>query len=867
MGTNQPRLKGLFDRPISSPIDASHPLVQQALKPRVEGDEPFEPYPVDCPGGYLPNAYGGCDQDPYAPQNPGYPGTGFLGGGPTTEQPPSQTVYIPSSPSEVTINNSVNITDTGIQQISDQIAKGINDTAAQTQHVIDELNKAIVSNIQEESDSIQGAINNASTNLGDSVKITTAAVAASAATTATATTKAITDQINAVKNTITPILSSITGFINEINLEVQKINDTFIQPIVNLYTSTIGTISTLTQAIETDLHEGIAGLLKVPGQLADTLGSIDATLNRTVEQLGTVNKQTVTDGIKFLTDYFPEPLGKALNASLGGKTLTDKINSTFTANVNLSSEALSQVSSEAISGIGKIAKEMLHLVIKTFEDSINQMHGDWTNVGGMFVGLLDGLLGLLTMLTSIGALASPLIEAAEQEARTLVPTTKMDLSMIEDAMNRGFISMEQVHKELAAHGLDATRRQVFIDLSTFLADAGMALEWWYRGIISETDLDATLEAHSYTPEQKSAYKAGSLHVPNPGELLRWMNFGLIDQDGFRSSMKVLRHTDVQINAILDTYQERETPQTLSALDGLLENSDAGWISQTLKTPIPDRVKLAAERAGIHPDLAQYIWLDHWELPSVEAFIESYFRGFRTRTEVEQRMAIANIPKELWNELVEIKRPLLPLRAIPSMYKNGQITLAQAEQELRTHGHNELHIQLILQAYAPDKPATSNTGVDALHSLSVTNARQLWADGAITDAQYETVLTSHGYDAATAALQVKADSVTMHAKAQKQELMDLEDQVLAGILSPDDATAQLYKDGFTDIQISRFAVSLSKKIRLNTKIPSIADLNKMYKAGYIDVALFTQALQMQGWTDPWLSAYVALGTGDNGTTSE
>ncbi|MDR5730678.1 MAG: hypothetical protein RB191_24980, partial [Terriglobia bacterium] len=729
MANISPKLKGLFDRPISSPIDANNPLVKQAIArlhsayQEGDGGTGF----ADCPPGYLPNAYGGCDADPTSASNSGGGGGSFAGG----DGGGSSTTVIDQTggPVSVTVNNAVNVTDTGIQQISDQITQAIQNTAQQTQQLVDNLNKSIVSNIQEESDSIQSAVKIADVNLADQVSITTAALATSTAATIGTTAKSISDEISAVKDTITPILTSITGFIDKISAEVQQINDSFVQPLLNVYQSTIGTIATLTTAIEQDLHDGISGLLKIPGQLADQLGSFDATLDRTVQQLGKTNLETSKSTVDYFGQQIPKPLGDAMSKALAGVTLSNQLTTTFTNSVAITSESLAAVSSEAIGGIGNLLKEMLHILASTFESSFNQLHADWSSVGSAFVGLLDGALGLLTTLTAMGALASPLIDAAEQEARALVPTTKLDPATVIQAMKRGFLSADAGLKEMQAKGLDATRVQVLTDLGVFLADVNQALDWWYRGIISDTDLEENILAHGITAVDGAAIKAASVNLPNASDLLRWLNFGIISQDQFSANMKVIRYDDAQIQAILSTYQEHETPQTLSTLDGLLNNSSAGFLNSTLNIPVPDTVALAGQRAGYHPDLTRYIWLNHWQLPSVEQFIQAYFRGLRTRTEVEQRMEIANIPRELWDDVLKTNSALIPYRSIPSFITNGWMTPEQGQAELAAHGFDLAHQELILKAVKPPKDTTNATAANAIHTLSVANARELWSEQA------------------------------------------------------------------------------------------------------------------------------------------
>lgn len=850
-------LKGLFDRPMNADVVTSRrPIIDLPVTQHTDLT-PYIPDGTDCDDGYHYDQYSGfCvpNDSTTPPVNPIT--TTVNGGGPGT----GGTTTVGTSGSviaNVNVSNAITVTDEGIQQVADAVSKGITDSVKQVQDIVDATEKKIQSTITEETDVIKGGIEAASTNLGDEVKITTAALAASTAATVGTVGESISGLVGKVKDTIVPVLTSITGFIDKLNAQVQLINDTLISPIAELYNSTIGSISALTTAIEADLHEGIGGLLKIPGQLADQLGSFDAQLNRTVAQLGTLNKQTVTESIDYLGLAFPKPFSEAMNTALSGKTLANSLTTTFGGNVALNSESLSRVSADAIKGLGTLLKELLGIVSETFKGSLDNMHANWGSVESVFVGLLDGALSLLTTITAMGALAGPLIEAAEEEAHALVPITKLDPASVIEALKRGILSTQDALKELRTKGIDATRSQVLIDLGIFLADANQALDWWYRGIITDIDLIKNLEAHGFQTEDITAYKEGSISLPQLTDLLRWLNFGIISEPQLRENARVLRYSDAFVDATLASYRDRETPQTLSILSGLLETSDASFINETLKKPVPSNIELAGQRAGYHPDLTRYIWLNHWQLPPVETFMQLYFRGIRTLTELQQRMQIANIPHELWDDLIKANRSLIPYRSIPSFVSKGYMTASQADLELEAHGFDLQHREIILKAIKPAPDPTTAPVIAAVHTLSQQNARTLWSEGAITDEQYIQVLEAHGYDAATAALQLKSDLVTEHIKAQKQELADLTAQVLSGVMTIDDAVIQLSTDGFTQAQQSKFTLNITKQQKITAKIPSLPELNKFLKAELITLDQYTDALKQSGWQEPWLSAFLGL----------
>lgn len=862
-----PMLKGLFDRPIKQPDLIRSTVPQYTPDLPVDGTFIDAFGDVTCAEGWYQGIDGLCyplgDQGNFPTVFPIATDPGILTGVPTQ----TQTQIIGQGSANVTVNNTISLTEQAVQPIATAIQNAID---ANTQIIKDQsaaVEKAITSEIQEDTDAITSGIKASATNLGDEVTITTTALAASTAATVGTVAKSINDEITAVKGAITPILTSISGFINQIDAEVQSINDTFIQPLLTLYNSTIGTISTLTAAIETDLKEGISGLLQIPGQLAQQLGSFDASLQRTVEQLGTVNKETITTSIDYLGQQFPAPFSAAMNTALSGKSLANSLSTTFGGTVALSSESLSQVSAEAISGLGGLLRQLLNTVSNTFNGELSEMHANWKSVESMFVGLLDGALTLLTTLTAMGALASPLIQAAEQDALSAVPITKLDPATVIEAMKRDILSTEDGLKELRAKGIDATRSQLLIDLGIFLADANMALDWWYRGIISEPDLIDNLQAHGFATEDITAYREGSIQLPTLPDLLRWMNFGLITQDQFTQNAKILRYDDAQITAILSTYQDRESAQTLSQLNGLLSVSDAGWLHTAVTDPVPNVVSIAGTRGGLHPDLVRYIWLSHWKLPEVNTFMQAYFRGIRTLTELQQRMQIDNIPPELWDDLIRVNQSLIPFRSIPSFVSKGMMTMEQAQTELAAHGFDLAHQQIILKAVTPAVNTTNATAVSAIHTLSIGNAKTLWEEQAITSDQYVQVLIAHGYDAATAALQLQADSVALHIKQQKQEIADLTSQVESGTMTVDDAVTQLQKDGFTQSQISKFTLQIAKYSKISVKIPSLADLSKFLKAQLITIDDYKQALIDSGWSDPWLTAFLGLVTIPDTTSTD
>lgn len=874
-------LGGLFDRPLTPNI----PIPTRATT-RPAADEPSpggdggEPDPGDGGGGGSPPPGEDNPIGAYCPPGSVMDITGYCIPLSGTGAPVVVTIPPSGGPISVTpvegdigdvniqnnIDNTIAVTDTGIQSVADAVSGAIANAASTAATIARQAASQVAGALSNIATNITSGIAAALGNIGSVITGIASVVWNNLQNIVQAIGSSVSDLISKAVTFLQPILANIASVLDNLTQTVQNLYDNVIYPLLNFYQTTVSTIGALTVAIEQDLKTGISGLLALPGQLVDALGSIDATLDRTVQQLGTINGTTVSSGITFAGQTLPQPFGDAMAASLGGSVLSSSIKTTFGGNVPISNESLAAVSAEAISGLGTLLSDVLNTITKTYSGTFDQLHADWTDVGSVFVGLLDGLLSLLTTATAIGALTLPLIDAAEQQARILVPTRKLDPATVVAAMQRGFLTSQAGLAEISTSGLDPTRTQVLIDLNVFLADVNQALDWWYRGIINDQDLSSNMSAHGVTDSDQVAIKAGSVYLPSIGDLLRWTNFGIISEDELAANMAILRYDQAQVQAVLSSYQQHETPEILSQLDGLLNNSSIGWISNTLNTPVPQPVSTAGQRMGYHPDLTKYIWLSHWELPPVDTFIESYFRGYRTLTEVNARLAMANIPSELWNEVVQDRRPLIPFFFLASYIKSGTLTVEQGLAEFAKLGYDEQHLALFEAAFTPKASTVTATAAATVHTLSIANARELWGEGALTDEQYTGILEAHGYTSPMAALQLQADAISVHLKTQKQTLTDYTAQVEAGILSMDDAIQQLTQQGFTSAQVAKFQVTVNKALAVAVKHPSLSQLLAFVKAGYITVTQYTTELISQGWTDPWLTAFTLTAQSDAPTST-
>lgn len=668
---------------------------------------------------------------------------------------------------------------------------------------------------------------------------------------------AIGEVVKTVVKDAEDLIVKVAGVVDNIAKQVQAINDTLIQPIANVINTTMRTISTLTIAIEKDLHSGLSGLLQVPADVANAMTTLDATMQRTVQQLGETNKEVAHSTVDYEGSVLPPLYAHAHLDAFKGQKLGNPIASTYGEIDKLSTESLQQISTEAIAGLGNLLKELMAKTGEMAKEPFTNLHASWDSVGSVFVALLDGLLSIVVTAAAATALAEPLVEAAVEEAHKRVPITKLDIATTIQAYQRKFLDEKTTDEELRTKGLDATRAQVLKDLAVFLADVQQAIDWWYRGLITDDDFANNLRQHGVIDRDIELFKAGTAFLPNDSTIGRWLNFGAIGEDTAKRLLSYNRWDADTIEAWFATRLQRVSTQTRANLDGRLTASGKGWLNQTFLLPTPQEVVDAASREGVHPDDARLIWMGHWNLPQYLQIVQSYFRGMRTYTEVGYAMEAQNIPHELWDELIQIMRPLIPFRSIPSFVKAGIMSEQEGYQELAKHGFDTRSQQIIMKYATAAKSNTAAKTAQTIHALSVNQAKVLFDDGVMPEADYVAILEAHGYTPEQAQAQAQIDLIGAAAKQRKQEISDIEAQVEAGLMDMDTALQQMTNDGFSQAEIAKMQTAILRAQTKNVKKPSQAEMAKLYKANLITLQQYKDGMVQSGWLEPWLSAFLGL----------
>jgi hypothetical protein len=757
----------------------------------------------------------------------------------------------------ITVNNAVRTVNNIGDQVGAIIARGIEDGADVAAQTAKDSATAVTNAVGGLANNILSAVQSGISQIWDWLKQAASFIASNAGQIIQFLGTHLADIGHAIANDLVPIITSVAGVVDKVATEIQSINDTLIQPIANTIVGAMNTITTLTKALEGDLHDGLKGLLQIPTDVAGAMTTLDATMQRTIEQLGANNRENVD---VVLDMGFHKEIGThldTLNGLLNGTTKGVFQSTTFSDKVTLPEPDAKAIAGETMTaawdGIKSFVSEFMHGGKSTIDDISKGLPG----FGLATVDLIQLPLTLAVVVLTTLAELKPILEWMEEDAAGKAGLAKLQPGDALTAFVRGFISNENLSEELKVQGWDAQRIQVMRDLQVSLIDISTAVDMFYRGIITRDDLAANMSAHGFTDSDTGALITQAGKVFGVDTATRLWRYGQIDDDALRAVLTINRYSEDEAQAFIDTALRPE--QTADYINRT--QRDSVFSSHLVIDPFyeapPQPYIDAAKAEGVNAQVARDAWRSSFQFPQLNQWLSLYFRGIRTHTELMAAMDYYRVPQNLRDDYIQANRALIPFRTIPGMVAAGIIDESYAKQQLQGHGY-DLQAAEALLAYSKTKVQTTTPVVaQQIHEISVATAKEFWNEGAFTDDQLKQLLVAHGYSDYTAAVTLTTMQIAHAQKLRKQVGQDIVNEALAGILTDDQAIQQFSQRNFSIQEIAKLTRQLRTGRRQNAKIPSEAELLKMAKQSIITPNDYGNALSAMGYAANWVQAIVQL----------
>lgn len=653
------------------------------------------------------------------------------------------------------------------------------------------------------------------------------------------TTSSVVNDINGyiktAKDAVSTFVKPITDTINTITSTVRSINDGLIQPIIKPIQTITSQYSTLVSQLHSDIAQGLSGIIKIPGQISDALTSVDASLSRSMQQLGTFNRETAEQVLgPAIYQAGTKPL-EGLNATLSATKQSAKDKAAFLDVVHLKEEAATEAIQEAID---------------KFENFVTDNDSFW----GPIINYLFQFLYVGDYL--IKQLENQAIPW-EHHVKEKNPYNALGVGEVIEAWRRNVLTKEDASSELAKNGFNADRQRVLYDIAQFLFSPTDTVNLLARGAIDQTTFDQLMDQNNLSPEQAKSLQDLLAFIFSPGDAVQAYIRGFISEQEYYTFQKANKVDELQARLIhLLNLRPITAPLYLQS-QGRRRARLNGFLSQSFNSLASEEVKTAYNHAGVVEQQAEIDQLMHWRLPPPEWWIDAYFRGIRTREECYQAFEASNVPKEIWDDMFVVLENFPSVFQIPSMLGAGAIPPEDAHAILKKLGFSEkLATQFVdfgLNGAKTTKAETAGT----LQSLSLGNAKALFNDGVLTADQYHEVLVEHGYSDEAAGLTVQLAQIDLARQQRNDYATFLIDEVKLGNVNVDDAVSELYNNGYTDLEVAKYQLKMRQAIQGNTKLPSHSELNAMLKANVIDGNEWLSTMQVLGYSEYWATKLYQL----------
>jgi len=668
---------------------------------------------------------------------------------------------------------------------------------------------------------------------------TTGTAVAATAQTATNTGSTILNDVNntvsTIANDVKSFLQPITDTINSITKTIQNVNDNLIQPILKPIQTIESEYSTLVGQINTDLQEGLKGLVKIPQQISDALSNVDASLSRSMQQLGTFNANIAKDILApAMYEAGTKPLGD-MNATLSGKGNDELYAAAYDFRDKIREDPIPANITE---------------MINKFEETVKGTSG-WTST------IIQYLWGALYVVPYLALQVENNTKPYEHEVKKNAPHDALGVGDVINAWRRDIMGDNDALDEIARNGINSDRAQILYDLAQFLFSPSDAVNLKARGLIDEATYNTLIRQNNLSAGQSDSLEKLLQFIYGPAEAAQLKLRGYVDQQTYLNmqAANLMNEADALTTLLLSIRPVNSS--LYLAMQGRIHAKEQGFLSESFNSAPDEAVKVAFEHESKNDQEANLEQLAHWRMPPPEWWIAAFFRKIRTRTECYHAFEAMNVPKEIWDDLFIVEQAYPSVFQLPSMLGAGALDAQTATDVLEKLGFPEDLIQPFID-FGLQGAKTTKAGTAAdLASLSLGNAKTLFDDGVLNEDQYKEVLLEHGYSDEAATLTVDVAVIAQQTKARADYAAYLVNEVKLGGISVDDAVTQLYDNNYSTPEVAKYQLQMLSAQQSNTKLPSRSDLAKMAKKGLIADDLWLSMLQVLGYSEQWAQLIIQI----------
>ena len=445
---------------------------------------------------------------------------------------------------------------------------------------------------------------------------------------------------------------------------------------------------------------------------------------------------------------------------------------------------------------------------ETYKDWIEAKGAIEGTAGMMVLEFMQGIgkaLGLITIGSALG-------QKELYEFSRCMPWEILEPGDAMAAYHRQLITRRQLDNELAMRGYNESRSETLVESGYQIPDLAALYSMNLRGLPAGADLVNRLRDLGYSPADAESLEALKFYIPPAQDLI---------------TMAV---REVFNPAIVAKFgQDQDFPEEFA--------------------------KYAAEQ-GISRFWAEKYWEAHWVLPSVQMGYEMLHRGVIDEETLKQLLAAQDVMPGWRDALIAISYRPYTRVDIRRMHDVGVLDDEEVYQA---------YLQL---GYDPDKAANMTeftirlnrpdpNELDDLEGLTRASVINAYKDGLVTRQQAEELLKLEGIGEVARDVFLTVAELDIDRDERKDEVDTLMTEFENGVKSNLEVRIALNGLPLSTLENEKAQLKLRKISAKKVKLPSKADLDKLFKNALIDADDYEDQLERIGYPDTWIRKYRQL----------
>jgi len=189
---------------------------------------------------------------------------------------------------------------------------------------------------------------------------------------------------------------------------------------------------------------------------------------------------------------------------------------------------------------------------------------------------------------------------------------------------------------------------------------------------------------------------------------------------------------------------------------------------------------------------------------------------------------------------------------------GVLTKGQVRDAYLDLGYSPTNAERLADFVEADINADRSVETAPERDLTRADLVGAYADGVLTRAKVKDHLRSLGYDDDEAELILDREDIRAARAERKETKAAIVEQAVADVITLDEAQDKLAAAQYTTDEIEAAVREIGRKLAAQVRQPTKAELDAFRKAKIIDDTVYADELRRLGYSDRWVTAFVALG---------